>query len=504
MKSPSGLPDTLATLRSHKKYGDAAAGVRTVKDELRENLICKLERRETLFSGIVGYQDTVVPQVVNAVLSRHNFILLGLRGQAKTKLIRMLVTLLDEHMPYIAGCEIRDNPFAPICKACRELVAGKGDGKGEDTPIAWLSREERYVEKLATPDVTIADMIGDIDPIKAARKGQNISDELTVHYGLLPRANRGIFGINELPDLAGKIQVGLFNIMQEGDVQIKGYPVRLPLDLMLVFTANPEDYTARGKIITPLKDRIGSEIRTHYPATIEHGIEITRQEAWTERAEDGSSLELRVPDYIREAVEHLAFCARDDKKVDKRSGVSQRLPISVLENVASNAERRALATGESVAVPRVLDIYAALPSITGKLELEYEGELKGGDTVARELIRLAVGKVFTAYFDGENLSQVVQWFELGGSLKLDETAKAEEMVKELGRIQGLMEKTKALGLGPSEPDAIRAGAAEFILEGLYAHRRISRNEEAGFTAEQRRREAPGDDPKVKAAKRQYQ
>jgi magnesium chelatase subunit I len=292
--------------------------------------------------------------------------------------------------------------------------------------------------------------------------------------------------------------------MQEGDVQIKGYPVRLPLDVLLVFTANPEDYTARGKIITPLKDRIGSEIRTHYPATIEHGIEITRQEAWTLRSQDRSSLELRVPDYIREAVEHLAFCARDDKKVDKRSGVSQRLPISVLENVASNAERRALATGESVAVPRVLDIYAALPSITGKLELEYEGELKGGDTVARELIRLAVGKVFTAYFDGENLSQVVQWFELGGSLKLDETAKAEEMVKELGRIQGLMEKTKALGLGASEPDAIRAGAAEFILEGLYAHRRISRNEEAGFTAEQRRREPAGDDPKAKAAKRQYQ
>jgi magnesium chelatase subunit I len=499
MKTSSGLPQTLGGLRNFKDYEQRLAH-RSVKDELRDNLICKLQRREPLFPGIVGYEDSVVPQMVNAILSRHNFILLGLRGQAKTRLIRLLTTLLDERTPYVAGCEIRDNPFAPICRSCRDIIELRGD----DTPIAWLDREQRYVEKLATPDVTIADMIGDIDPIKAARTGHNISDELTVHYGLLPRANRGIFAINELPDLAGKIQVGLFNIMQEGDVQIKGYPVRLPLDVLLVFTANPEDYTARGKIITPLKDRIGSEIRTHYPATIEHGIEITRQEAWTKRAEDGSSLELRVPDYIREAVEHLAFCARDDKKVDKRSGVSQRLPISVLENVASNAERRALATGESVAVPRVLDIYAALPSITGKLELEYEGELKGGDTVARELIRLAVGKVFTAYFDGENLSQVVQWFELGGSLKLDETAKAEEMVKELGRIQGLMEKTKALGLGASEPDAIRAGAAEFILEGLYAHRRISRNEEAGFTAEQRRREAPGDDPKVKAAKRQYQ
>src|SRR5580698_2671271 len=493
MQHPSaGLPGTLGSLKKTR------TSLRTVKDELRENLICKLKKKEPLFPGIVGYEETVVPQVVNAVLSKHNFILLGLRGQAKTRLIRMLVTLLDEHTPYIAGCEIRDNPFEPICSACRKLVREKGDA----TPISWLAREQRYVEKLATPDVTIADMIGDIDPIKAARIGQNISDELTVHYGLLPRANRGIFAINELPDLAGKIQVGLFNIMQEGDVQIKGYPVRLPLDVLLVFTANPEDYTARGKIITPLKDRIGSEIRTHYPSTLEHGLEITEQEAWLARR---SPIELRVPDYVREIVEQLAFSAREDKKVDKRSGVSQRLPISVLENVASNAERRALSAGESVAVPRVLDIYAALPSITGKLELEYEGELKGGDTVARDLIRLAVGKVFTGYFDEENLSQVVQWFELGGSLKLDETAKSEDMVRELGRIQGLMEKVKPLGLGESEPDAIRAAAAEFILEGLYAHRRINRSEEAGFTAESRKRErGDGEDPKAKAARRQYQ
>ena len=494
MKTPSVLPETLGALRGYKNYQSTLAH-RTVKDELRQNLICKLERKETLFPGIVGYEDTVVPQIVNAVLSRHNFILLGLRGQAKTKLIRLLISLLDEHMPYVAGCEIRDNPFSPICRACRDLIEVKGD----DTPIAWLPREQRYVEKLATPDVTIADMIGDIDPIKAARQGQNISDELTVHYGLLPRANRGIFAINELPDLAGKIQVGLFNIMQEGDVQIKGYPVRLPLDLLLVFTANPEDYTARGKIITPLKDRIGSEIRTHYPVTLEHGLAITEQESWTNRT---SPIELRVPDYIRQIVEQLAFSAREDKKVDKRSGVSQRLPISVLENVASNAERRALVAGESVAVPRVLDIYAALPSITGKLELEYEGELKGGDQVARELIRLAVGKVFTGYFDGENLSQVVQWFELGGSLKLDEAAKSSVMVKELDRIQGLMEKTGVLGLGVSEPDAVRSSAAEFILEGLYAHRRISRNEEVGFMAEPRRREPPPEDKNKK--RQQYQ
>ncbi len=500
MKASHSLPDTLGALRAHKTSGSGQPGSvpaqRSVKDELRANLICKLQKHEPLFPGIVGFEDTVVPQVINAVLSRHNFILLGLRGQAKTRLIRMLVSLLDEHVPYVAGCEIRDDPFAPICKRCRMLIAEQGDA----TPIAWLSRQERYVEKLATPDVTIADMIGDIDPIKAARSGQNIGDELTVHYGLLPRANRGVFAINELPDLAGKIQVGLFNIMQEGDVQIKGYPVRLPLDLMLVFTANPEDYTARGKIITPLKDRIGSEIRTHYPVTIEHGIAITQQEVSAKRT---TPIEIRVPDVIRETVEQLAFCAREDKRVDKRSGVSQRLPISVLENVISNAERRALASGEPIAVPRVLDIYAALPSITGKLELEYEGELKGGDAVARELIRLAVGKVFARIFEGESFSSVVQWFDLGGSLKLDETATSHQMMKEMGHIQGLLEKTKMLGLGTSEPNATRAAAGEFILEGLHAHRRISRNEEVGFTAEVRRREG-GDDPKTKAAKRNYQ
>jgi magnesium chelatase subunit I len=293
----------------------------------------------------------------------------------------------------------------------------------------------------------------------------------------------------------------LFNIMQEGDVQIKGYPVRLPLDLMLVFTANPEDYTARGKIITPLKDRIGSEIRTHYPVALDHGMSITEQEAWSART---APMEIRVPSYIREAVEQLAFSARDDKRVDKRSGVSQRLPISVLENVISNAERRALAIGDSVAVPRVMDIYAALPSITGKLELEYEGELKGGDAIARELIRLAVGKVYTRIFDGENMSTVIQWFEMGGSLKLDETAPSAQMIKQLSGIQGLLEKTKLLGLGASEPDSVRSAAAEFILEGLYAHRRISRSEEIGFTAEPRRRDPAADDPKAKAQRRNYQ
>jgi magnesium chelatase subunit I len=480
--SVNALPQTLGALRA-SAFSENKIASRSVKDELRSNLICRLQRGDQLFPGIMGYEDTVIPQVINAVLSRHNFILLGLRGQAKTRLIRMLTTLLDPHAPYIDGCEIHDNPYGPICRRCRDLVEEQGD----ETPIAWLPRDHRYVEKLATPDVTIADMIGDIDPIKAARRGHDISDELTVHYGLLPRANRGIFAINELPDLAGKIQVGLFNIMQEGDVQIKGYPVRLPLDLMLVFTANPEDYTARGKIITPLKDRIGSEVRTHYPATLDQGLAITGQEAWLDRQ---SSLETRMPQYIREIVEQLAFLAREDKRVDKRSGVSQRLPITVLENVVSNAERRALRTRESLAVPRVLDIYAALPSITGKLELEYEGELKGGDTVARELIRVAVGKVYDNYLNGANVSQIVQWFDLGGTLKLDEAVDSAAMMKTLGSIQGLMEKLKAVGVGANEPDAVRASAAEFVLEGLYAHRRISRSEERGFAAEERKREAP--------------
>jgi magnesium chelatase subunit I len=410
--------------------------------------------------------------------------------------MRMLTSLLDEVTPYVAGSEIRDNPYAPLSKYSRQLIAEKGD----DTPIAWLTRDHRYVEKLATPDVTIADMIGDIDPIKAARSGQDISDELSIHYGLLPRANRGIFAVNELPDLAGKIQVGLFNIMQEGDVQIKGYPIRLALDVLLVFTANPEDYTARGKIVTPLKDRIGSEIRTHYPLTVDHGIAITTQESWTER---GKLIETRVPKYIREVVEQIAFLAREDKKVDKRSGVSQRLPISVLENVVSNAERRALRAGDDLAVPRIADLYAALPSITGKIELEYEGELRGGDAVARDLVRQAVGRVHSAYYDGVNLNSITQFFELGGSLRIDDGSRAADVLTQLQKIQGLLEKVRALGLGVSEPDPVRASAAEFILEGLYAHKRIGRNEELGFVADEKRREAPAEEMGGRKPRRQF-
>src|SRR4051812_42960855 len=312
---------------------------RPVKSEIRENLIQKIRSGEPLFPGIIGYDDTVLPQVINAILSRHNFILLGLRGQAKTRLLRALTTLLDEQVAVVPGCEIHDDPLAPLCAACRARIASEGDAM----PVAWLSRERRYVEKLATPDVTIADMIGDVDPIKAARSGLQLGDELTMHYGLLPRANRGIFAINELPDLASKVQVGLFNILQEGDVQIKGYPVRLRLDVSLVFSANPEDYTARGKIITPLKDRIGSEIRTHYPKSRHEAMAITAQEAWVDRTQgSANTAPVQLPAFVREIVEEIAFQARADQKVDKRSGVSQRLSITTIENVISNAERRAL------------------------------------------------------------------------------------------------------------------------------------------------------------------
>jgi len=470
---------TLGELRV-SAFSESRLGSRRVKDEMRENLMGRLREHpdDPIFPGIVGYDDTVVPQIVNAILSRHNFILLGLRGQAKSRILRALTTLLDPELPYVAGCEIHDNPYAPICRRCRELVEKEKDA----TPIAWLAPDHRYVEKLATPDVTIADLIGDIDPIKAARGGHELSSEFTVHYGLLPRANRGIFAINELPDLAGKIQVGLFNIMQEGDVQIKGYPIRLPLDLAIVFSANPEDYTARGKIITPLKDRIGSEIRTHYPATVEEGIAITAQEAWIRRGGERNGSRLQVPKYVQEVIERIAFVAREDKKIDKRSGVSQRLPISAMENVVSNAERRALTHQESVVIPRISDIYAALPAITGKLELEYEGEMKGADHVSRELIRTAIAKAYDTYLHGVNMNQIVQWFDLGGEIQLGDNAGAQEVLSGLNQIQGLMEKLTRLNVGPKDSAEMRVSAAEFILEGLHAHKKIGRNEERVFTA----------------------
>ena len=472
-------PRTLGEWKSIPDF-DARTNTLSVKNEIRRNLLRLVEREETLFPGVHGYEDSVIPQIVNALLSRHNFILLGLRGQAKSRILRGLIQLLDPEIPVIAGCEINDNPLRPICRSCRERVAAEGD----KTPIAWLPRDQRYVEKLATPDVTIADIIGDVDPIRAARGGRDLSDELTIHYGLLPRANRGIFAINELPDLAGKIQVGLFNIMQEGDIQIKGYPLRLPLDVLLVFTANPEDYTARGKIITPLKDRLGAEIRTHYPTSIREGMTITGQEAWVERDSD---IKVDVPDYLREVIEEIAFQAREDKRVDRRSGVSQRLPITTLESVVSSAEQRAARVGEASAVARVADIYAALPAVTGKLELEYEGELKGAETVARELIRAAIGRVFSKHFSEVNFQAVIQWFEAGGELKIPDLISTTQRYQQLGKIQCLLDHVARLGVVNRKDEAATAAAAEMILEGLWAHRRIGRSEERGFYADKPQR-----------------
>jgi len=464
------LPATLGELKAggHKQA--------SVKDELRANLIKKLRARETLFPGIVGYSETVIPQLVNAILARHNIILLGLRGQAKSRIIRQLTELLDERIPVIAGSEVNDDPLHPISAYGR----GQLELHGDKLPIAWVNRDQRFVEKLATPDVTIADIIGDVDPIKAAKGGHLLSDELTIHYGLLPRANRGIFAINELPDLAGKIQVGLFNVMQEGDVQIKGYPVRLALDVMLIFSANPEDYTARGKIITPLKDRIGAEITTHYPSELPTAIEITRQEAWEER--DGLRERLHIPEFLREVVEQIAFEARDDQRVDKHSGVSQRLPITVIESVISNAERRALLTGEEEIVPRVSDVYAAIPSMTGKMELEYEGEQIGATRIAKDLIKRAAGEIFEGYFVGIDFARTVQWFDQGNNLRLADTASAEECRRLLDAVPDLIE-TSLIPFDFKKSDQAQVVAAcEFVLEGLYAGNKISRNEEGGYTA----------------------
>ena len=479
-------PETLGAL-ARTPWAAPLRARRSVKDEVRENLLRRLAAGGPVFDGVLGYDDSVVPQIVNALLSKHNLILLGLRGQAKSRILRALATLLDETMPIVAGSEVNDNPFAPISKYARTLIAERGD----ETPIAWVGREQRYVEKLATPDVTIADIIGDVDPIKAARGGHVLSDELTIHYGMLPRANRGIFSLNELPDLAGKIQVGLFNIMQEGDVQIKGYPVRLALDVLLCFTANPEDYTARGKIITPLKDRIGSEIVTHYPESVELGIAITRQEAWTTRG----GLPVRIPDFVSEVIERVAFEARTDKRIDKRSGVSQRMPIAVTENAVSNAERRAAATGECEVVPRMGDVYAALPAITGKIELEYEGELVGGTAIAHELIRRAADATFEARAGGADTDEIVMWFDRGNALQVTHDLASEAIVRGFARIPGLVPLVRDVGLATDGDQPLTAAACELVLEALVARRKISRSDAGQYgRAQPPERRRPNQDP----------
>ena len=481
----SQLPSTLGALK-RSPWGEPDRAKRSVKDEIRANLLARVRAGGTLLAGVIGYEETVLPQLVNALLSRHNFILLGLRGQAKSRILRALTALLDDEMPIVAGSEINDSPFSPISKYAKTRVTEGGD----DTPIAWVHRDERFIEKLATPDVTIADIIGDVDPIRAARGGHMLSDELTIQVGMLPRANRGIFALNELPDLSGKVQVGLFNIMQEGDVQIKGFPVRLPLDVMLCFTANPEDYTARGKIITPLKDRIGSEIMTHYPLSVELGVSITTQEAWTAR----DTVAIRVPSFMSEVVERIAFEAREDKRVDRRSGVSQRMPISVLENVVSNAERRALQTKEETAVPRMSDVYAALPAITGKLELEYEGELVGGDKIARELIRRAADATLSSIGREFSSDEIVIWFDEGGALQVSDDVAAAVMVKAFETVPTLLNIVRALRLADAADAGTTAAACELVLEALVARKKISRSDAGHYgraIPEKRRR--PSDD-----------
>jgi len=485
------LPSTLGALK-RSPFASADRAGRSVKDEIRKNLITRLSERVPLFEGVVGYEDTVLPQIANALLSRHNFILLGLRGQAKSRILRALTTLLDDVMPIVAGSEINDSPFHPISKFARERLTEAGD----DTPVAWVGRDQRFVEKLATPDVTVADLIGDLDPIKAARGGHLLSDELTIHYGMLPRANRGIFALNELPDLAGKVQVGLFNIMQEGDVQIKGYPVRLALDVLLCFTANPEDYTARGKIITPLKDRIGSEITTHYPEEVELGMAITRQEAWTDRREKGGRA-VRIPPLLAELVERVAFEARTDKRIDRRSGVSQRMPISVLENVVSNAERRSIGLMEKDIVPRLADVYAALPAITGKIELEYEGELVGGAAIARELIRRAADATLKAHAPHASTDEIVMWFDAGAALQVTDEAGASTLRTAFETVPGLTSLVVEHDLAPGRDDAFVAGACELVLEALVARRKISRNDQGQYgraREESRRKRSGGEEP----------
>ncbi len=462
---------------------------RSVKDELRANVIARLRTRQLLFPGIVGYEHTVEPQIVNAILSRHDFILLGLRGQAKTRLLRSLVQFLDEWTPAIEGCPLNSDPLVPLTHAARHAL----DVHGDATPIRWLHRDERYQEKLATPDVTIADLIGDIDPIKAATLRLDYSDERVIHYGIIARSNRGIFAINELPDLQPRIQVGLLNILEEKDFQIRGFPVRIPLDVAMVFSANPEDYTNRGNIITPLRDRISSQILTHYPLTREQGMTITTQESWIDRKH---GVEVRVPSFMRELVEEVAIQARKSEYVDQNSGVSARLTIALLENVVSNAERRGLATGEKHVVTRVCDLQAAVSAVSGKVELVLEGEQEGALNVARALLGRGVKAVFAQRFPDafkprrvrgrgappppdESESQatreyrpVLEWFSSGNHLELGDDVPQAEFAAALAKVKGLPDLA-ARYLEPRDAEE-HAVAMELVLEGLHQSSMLSR------------------------------
>jgi magnesium chelatase subunit I len=457
--------------------------IRPVKEEMRSNLMKKLRAGEDVFPGIIGYDRTVIPQLQNAILGKHDLILLGLRGQAKSRIIRMLPNLLDEHIPVLEDSPLNENPFNPITKQGREAVEEKGD----DAPIAWLHRSERYGEKLATPDTTIADLVGDIDPIKAANLRLTYADEEVIHFGIIPRTNRGIFAINELPDLQPRIQVGLLNIMEEQDIQIRGFNVRFPLDVMMVFSANPEDYTSRGNLITPLKDRIDSQIITHYPRTIDLGMEITEQEAWQNRADgkEDEAVDVHIPRVFREIVEQVAFEARDSEYIDQTSGVSVRVTRAALEDLISAAERRALLNGESETTVRVSDLTHVEPAITGKVELVYEGEQEGARNVALTLIGRAVRSIFTRYFPDPSDKEegrpvyrdVINWFSKGNDVDIDQDMSTAEYVETLDRVDGLNEIVAEYVDTNSEVET--ATMKELVLEALHQNSLLGKDLDEG-------------------------
>ena len=474
-------PSTLGALR------ESGYRPRSVKQEIRHNLRARLERKEPLFPGVLGYERTVIPGVVNALLAGHDFILLGLRGQAKTRLLRSLVDLLDDEVPVLAGTELNDDPLEPISTTGQRIVAEQGD----DAKVEWMPRQARYNEKLATPDVSIADLLGDIDPIKAATRKLTLADPEVIHFGIVPRTNRGIFAINELPDLAPRIQVGLFNILEERDLQIRGFPVRIPLDLLMVFSANPEDYTNRGSIITPLKDRISSQILTHYPADVSVAADITRQEAWTDRLSDSDGAassnghSIVIPEEVRLLIEEISVTARESDLVDQASGVSARVAISAVELLVSNLERRALSTGDSPVYPRLCDLHMLLPAVTGKVEMVYEGEQQGAEVVARKLVGEAVQRVFDRTFPevgkevgsgGEDdtgpYAGIVAWFADENRVTVDDEQPFDEYVSSLQEVPGLWDLTD--GHGDSDPE--RALYAEMILEGLHQHLKLARQD----------------------------
>ena len=448
---------------------------RSIKEELRQNLLQKIRDKKPTFEGIHGYENTVIPELERAILSRHNINLLGLRGQAKTRLARMMVNLLDEWMPIVAGSEINDDPFHPISRYAREIMAEKAD----DTPIEWVHRNDRFFEKLATPDVTVADIIGDVDPIKAANLKLSYADDRVIHFGMIPRANRSIFVINELPDLQARIQVALFNILQEGDIQIRGFKVRLPLDMQFVFTANPEDYTNRGSIVTPLKDRIGSQILTHYPLDRETARTITSQEA---KLDEEQQKMIHVPELAKDLLEQIAFEARDNEYIDARSGISARLTISAYENLLSTAERRAIKNGDDKTLLRFGDFLGVIPSITGKIELVYEGEQEGSAVVAQELIGDAVKTLFPELFpkieklskaeDKDPYADVVEWFFSESGFELLDETPDEEYKQALDSILALERLVQKYQPDTSEED--KYFLKEFILWGLVENKKLNK------------------------------